>query len=60
VALIESRETILGVGEIGLWPEVTAAPKQLYVDEQLTDGLDQLLTRALVGHASVIGRARAA
>jgi len=59
-ALIDARETILGVGETGLGPEVTVAPKQLYVDEQLTDGLDELLTRALVGHASAISRARAA
>ena len=59
-ALIDARETILGVGEIGLGPEVTVAPNQLYVDDQLTDGLDELLTRALVGHASAIVTARAA
>jgi hypothetical protein len=59
-ALIDSRETILGVGEIGLGPEATVAPKQLYVDEQLTEGLDELLTQALVGRARASARTRAA
>jgi hypothetical protein len=59
-ALIGSSETIVGVGEIGVGPEATISPKQLYVDEQLTDGLDTLLTRALIGRAGAIARSPAA
>jgi len=57
MALIGSTETIVGVGEIGIEPE---SPNQLYTDEQLTDGLGELLARALVGWASAIARSRAA
>jgi ABC-type amino acid transport substrate-binding protein len=54
MALIGSSETILGVGEIGIGPEATVAPTLLYVDAVRTEGLDQLLARALVGRAGAL------
>lgn len=53
-ALIGSSETILGVGEIGIGPEATVAPTLLYVDAAQTEGLDELLARALVGRADAL------
>lgn len=59
-ALIGSSDTLVGVGAIGLDVNPQAEPDTLVVDAQLTDGLDQLLRRALVGRAGAIARARAA
>jgi hypothetical protein len=59
-ALIGSSDTLVGVGAIGLDASPYAEPDTLVVDAQLTDGLDQLLGRALVGRAEAIARARAA
>jgi hypothetical protein len=60
MALIGSSDTLVGVGAIGLDVNPQAEPDTLVVDAQLTDGLDQLLRRALVGRAGAIARARAA
>jgi hypothetical protein len=51
-ALIDSRETVLGVGAIEL--ERPTEPTLVIVDEQATDGLGTLLSSALVAHATAI------
>jgi hypothetical protein len=51
-ALIDSRETVLGVGAIEL--ERPTEPTLVIVDEQATDGLGELLSDALVAHATAI------
>jgi hypothetical protein len=65
VALVDSTERILGVGAIqvdalevhgGTDPE----PSRLLVDDELTDGLEELLRNALTARARTLARARAA
>jgi hypothetical protein len=56
-ALLGSRETIIGVGALKL---IADEPELLVTDRNLTDGLDELLRRALVGRVSALQRARAA
>jgi hypothetical protein len=51
-ALIDSRETVLGVGAIQL--DRPTEPTLIVVDEHETDGLDELLSGALVVHATAI------
>ena len=51
-ALIDSRETVLGMGAIEL--DRPTEPTVVVVDEDETDGLDELLTDALVAHATAI------
>jgi hypothetical protein len=51
-ALIDSTETILGVGAIEL--DRPTEPTLLVVDRQQTDGLTELLAGALVAHATAI------
>jgi hypothetical protein len=51
-ALIDARETVLGVGAIEL--ERPAQPTLLVIDAHQTDGLDELLAAALVAHATAI------
>lgn len=57
-ALIDSRETVLGVGAIEL--DRPAEPTLVVVDQQETDGLGDLLSDALVAHATTLAGARAA
>jgi hypothetical protein len=57
-ALIDSRETVLGVGAIEL--ERPTEPTLIIVDEQETDGLAELLSDALVAHATALAGVRAA
>lgn len=59
-ALIGSADTVVGVGAIELGEGASGEPTLLVVDEQLTEGLAELLRGALVGHAAAIARARAA
>ena len=54
--LIGSTETLVGVGEIELGPDPVAARPITYVDDELTEGLAELLSNALLGRV----RARAA
>ena len=51
-ALVDSRETVLGVGAIEL--ARPTEPTVMVVDEDETDGLDELLADALVAHATAI------
>jgi hypothetical protein len=51
-ALIDSRETVLGVGAIEL--ARPSHPTLVVVDEQRTGGLDELLAGALAAHATAI------
>ncbi|HTU96634.1 MAG TPA: hypothetical protein VMF14_12390 [Solirubrobacteraceae bacterium] len=51
-ALIDARETVLGIGAVEL--DRPTQPTLLVVDEHLTEGLDELLTGALVAHATAI------
>lgn len=51
-ALVDSRETVLGVGAIEL--DRPAEPTLVVVDEDETDGLAELLSAALVAHATAI------
>jgi hypothetical protein len=59
-ALIDSAETVVGVGVIELGVDRELVPRLVVADEELTDGLAALLRDALVGHASLLVRARAA
>jgi hypothetical protein len=61
-ALIGSSPTVVGVGAITLTGSLPPAlvPTLVVVDDELTDGLDELLVQALVGHADAVVRARAA
>jgi hypothetical protein len=59
-ALVGTSEKVVGVGVTELGEPVSAEPTLLLVDEDLTEGLDELLAEALVGHATAIARARAA
>jgi hypothetical protein len=59
-ALIGTIETVVGVGAIELGEPMAAKPTLLLVDGDLTEGLDELLADALVGHATAIAQARAA
>jgi len=59
-ALVGCTETIVGIGAIELGNVPSGQPDQLVVDSHLTDGLDELLTRALIGRARALAGARAA
>jgi hypothetical protein len=52
--LVGSAETLLGVGEIELDGRPSAARAVTHIDRELTDGLDALLTNALVGRAQAL------
>jgi hypothetical protein len=56
-ALTASGETVLGVGVVDL---DGADRPMLFVDRELTDGLDELLSRALQGRVNAVRRAQAA
>jgi hypothetical protein len=65
MALVDSTERILGVGAVqvdalevdrGTDPELSL----LLVDDELTDGLEELLRNALTARAQTLARARAA
>jgi hypothetical protein len=53
-APVDGTELLVGVGAIALEPD--AEPDTIVVDERLTDGLGDLLYRALVGRARAHGR----
>lgn len=53
-ALVESRETVVGVGAIELEHSLEALPTFVLADAHLTEGLDELLTAALVGRAQLL------
>jgi hypothetical protein len=57
-ALVGGREVLVGVGAIELEPG--AQPDSLLVDDQVTDGLGELLGAALSGRAQAVTRYRAA
>jgi hypothetical protein len=56
-ALVDSSETLVGVGSMDLKGH---GPELLLVDDDLTDGLPELLSRALVGRVGALQRAQAA
>jgi hypothetical protein len=58
-ALIDSVDTVVGVGAIALDGPPARAPSLVIVDEAVTEGLAPLLSDALIGHAAFV-RARAA
>lgn len=58
-ALIDTSEKVVGVGAIELGEEASGGPTLVLVDDDRTEGLDDLLADALIGHASAIARARA-
>jgi hypothetical protein len=58
-ALVGSYEMVVGVGAIELGSEFHA-PRLLVVDSELTEGLDELLSEALIGRARTISERRAA
>lgn len=53
-APVDGTELLVGVGAIALAPD--AEPDTIVVDERLTDGLGDLLHRALVGRVRAHGR----
>ena len=57
-ALVDSREMVLGVGAIEL--DRPGEPTLVVVDRERTDGLAELLTDALVSHATALSQASAA
>jgi hypothetical protein len=59
-ALVESVETVLGIGVIDLTSEAPAAPELVLVDELAGPGLDELLSEALRGRAAALARNRVA
>jgi hypothetical protein len=60
MGLVGLSETLLGVGEITLGDEEVGEPTIIAVDDELTEGLEPLLARALIGRATAIRRSRAA
>ena len=58
-ALLDGRETLLGIGSVKLDAEATE-PTLLLIDDRAGDEVRQLLADALVGTARTITRARAA
>jgi hypothetical protein len=65
VALVDSTERILGVGVIQVDAlrvdgRTDPEPSLLLVDDELTDGLEELLRNALTARARTLARARAA
>jgi len=59
-ALIDSRETLVGVAAIELDPGGSDQPDTVIVDGGHSSELGQLLISALVGRANTIARSRAA
>lgn len=59
-ALVDGAERVVGVGAIDIDDGAPGLPAMVLVDEHLTQGLEQLLTDALVGRANVLTRGRAA
>jgi hypothetical protein len=59
-ALIGSAETVVGVGAIELTGERLSEPSLVVVDDAITDGLDELVSDALVGRARALVGTRAA
>jgi hypothetical protein len=61
-ALIDGHERLVGVGAIALHgvEAEDASPYLLAVDGDVTDGLEDLLCRALLGRARALARSRAA
>src|SRR5690349_14435546 len=59
-ALVDGLETIVGVGEIDLRDGAETDPAFVLVDEDLTEGLAELLTEALAGRAHALRRDHAA
>jgi hypothetical protein len=59
-ALIDSTETLVGVGAIDLDGDERAAPDALLVGEEHADEIAELLARALVTRAALAAEARAA
>ena len=51
-ALVGSRESIVGIGAIGSRAGPADRPDTLVVDAEQTEGLDELLARALLGRAA--------
>ncbi len=58
-ALLGSGETVIGIGAVEL-SHPLGEPDLVVVDDQLTEGLDELLRQALLGRATAILRTRAA
>jgi hypothetical protein len=59
-ALVDSVDTIVGIGSIALDGQDDLAPDLVIVDDTLTQGLASLLSDALIAHAESLVRARAA
>jgi hypothetical protein len=65
MALVDSTERILGVGAIQVDAlqsdgSTDPEPSLLVVDDELTDGLEELLRNALTARARTLARSRAA
>jgi hypothetical protein len=58
-ALVNSAETIVGVGAIDLDGAPGREPALLLADDRITDGLEELLTDALMGRAQALTQTRA-
>jgi hypothetical protein len=57
LALIDSRETLVGLGAIELDGNPDTQADVLVVDERVTEGLEDLLVAALTGRAGALARA---
>ena len=57
-ALVDSTEMVLGIGAIEL--QRPDEPTLVGVDDDRTEGVGELLTAALVSHATALAEARAA
>jgi hypothetical protein len=58
--LVDSAETLLGIGAIALDGDRSALPEILIVEQRYREELGQLLTSALIGAAHASSRSRAA
>jgi hypothetical protein len=59
-ALVDRMETVVGVGAIELESGSDQLPTFVLVDEHRTEGLEELLSAALVGRAQLLAGGRAA
>lgn len=60
MALVDGRETLIGLGSISLEGEAEPDPEVVVVHPGVGRGLAELMRAALIGRAQAIARARAA
>jgi hypothetical protein len=59
-ALVDRRNQVIGIGAIDLNPSTPERPWLVVTDEEMTDGLKELIEDALIGRVRALRRARSA